>query len=123
MNNLQTKFAALTLSTLILLTAAYAQITPSADAYTNTAAPTTNYGANVLLDVDGATQISYIQFNVSSIPASASVSEATLKLYVNDTLPCLGGNALIVQRLPCDAVLVEIFLLVFVRECYPAPQT
>ena len=64
-------------------TFAYAQITPSADAYTNTADPTANYGSNVLLYVDGATEISYIQFNLSSIPSSATVSQATLKLYVN----------------------------------------
>jgi hypothetical protein len=64
-------------------TAAYAQITPSEDSYTNSAEATTNYGANVLLNVDGATQISYIRFNLASIPAGASVSQATLKLYVN----------------------------------------
>ena len=63
--------------------AAYGQITPSQDAFTNTAAATTNYGANVLLDVSGAKEIVYIQFDLSSIPASANVSKATLKLYVN----------------------------------------
>ncbi len=67
----------------LLSIAAKAQITPSADTYINTADPATNYGAKTLLDVDGATQITYIQFNFSSIPAGASVSQATLKLYVN----------------------------------------
>jgi trimeric autotransporter adhesin len=62
---------------------AYGQITPSQDAFTNTAAASTNYGANVLLNVNGAKEIAYIQFNLASIPASASVSKATLKLYVN----------------------------------------
>jgi hypothetical protein len=62
---------------------AHAQITPLGDSYTNTADPTTNYGAKTLLDVDGATQTTYIQFNLGSIPANASVSQATLKLYVN----------------------------------------
>jgi len=65
---------------------AYAQITPSADAYTNTVDPTTNYGAKILLDVDAATQTTYIQFNLGSIPAtytSADITKATLKLYVN----------------------------------------
>jgi hypothetical protein len=81
--NLKTRLAVLLLSTLTLLTSAYAQITPSADAFTNTADPTTNYGANVLLDVNGATEIAYIQFNLASIPSSATVSQATLKLYVN----------------------------------------
>jgi TGF-beta propeptide len=66
-----------------LWSAAYAQITPSADSYTNTVDPTTNYGAKTLLDVDGASQITYIQFNLASIPTTASISQATLKLYVN----------------------------------------
>jgi trimeric autotransporter adhesin len=66
-----------------LWSTAYAQITPLGDAYTNTADSTTNYGAKTLLDVDGATQITYLQFNLASIPATASISQATLKLYVN----------------------------------------
>src|ERR1017187_7664134 len=83
MQNSKTKLSILSLCTMCLLSGAYAQITPSADAYTNTAAASTNYGANVLLYVDGATETTYIQFNLAPIPASASVSEATLKLYVN----------------------------------------
>ena len=75
--------AALLMLLMCVTTFTYAQITPSADAFTNSGAPATNYGANVLLYVDGATEISYIQFNLSSIPAGASVSQATLKLYVN----------------------------------------
>jgi hypothetical protein len=66
-----------------LWSTAYAQVTPTGDSFTNTADPTTNYGATTLLDVDGATQITYIQFNLASIPSTASVSQATLKLYVN----------------------------------------
>jgi len=69
-----------------LWSAAHAQITPSADSYTNTVDPTTNYGAKTLLDVDGASQITYVQFNLTSIPTTASVSQATLKLYVNSVL-------------------------------------
>jgi trimeric autotransporter adhesin len=73
------------LSLLVLFSSALsqAQITPLGDAYTNSADPTTNYGANVLLYVDGAKEITYIQFDLASIPAGASVSQATLKLYVN----------------------------------------
>jgi len=66
--------------------AASAQITPSGDAYTNTATPTTELGAKPLLDVESATQTTYIQFDLSSIPSgytSASIAKATLKLYVN----------------------------------------
>jgi trimeric autotransporter adhesin len=75
--------AVVLLLSLVCGTTVRAQITPSADAYTNTTTPTTNYGSKPLLDVDGATQISYIQFNLTSIPAGSSVSQATLKLYVN----------------------------------------
>ena len=71
---------------LFLGIAVHAQVTPSADAYTNTATPTTNYGSKPALDVDGAAQISYIRFNLASIPAGASVSQATLKLYVNSVV-------------------------------------
>ena len=73
----------LLLLTFGLLPVAFGQITPAGDSYTNSADPTTNYGSKTLLDVDGATQITYIQFNLASIPSSASVSQATLKLYVN----------------------------------------
>jgi hypothetical protein len=69
--------------TMTTASVAYAQITPLGDSYTDTADATTNYGAKTLLDVDGATQIAYIQFNLASIPPTASVSQATLKLYVN----------------------------------------
>jgi hypothetical protein len=68
---------------LIPWTAAHAQITPLADSYTNSADPTTNYGAGTLLSVDGASIASYIQFPLSSIPSGATISAATLKLYVN----------------------------------------
>ena len=68
---------------LLARTPAFGQVTPSQDSFTNSGAATTNYGANVLLDVDGAKEIAYIQFNLASIPSGASVSQATLKLYVN----------------------------------------
>jgi hypothetical protein len=78
--------AALSLLVLFSSGLAQGQITPSGDSYTNTADATTNYGANTLLDVDGASQTTYIQFNLASIPTTASVSQATLKLYVNGVI-------------------------------------
>jgi hypothetical protein len=71
------------------LSAASAQITPSQDSYTKTAAATTNYGTATTLGVASSAtsiQTTYIQFDLSSIPAgytSANVAKATLKLYVN----------------------------------------
>ena len=66
-----------------------AQVTPSADAYTNSASAGTNFGTAVTLGtVTSATSIqkSYIQFDLSSIPAGfngSNIAKATLKLYVN----------------------------------------
>jgi hypothetical protein len=73
------------LLSLILLacSAAHGQITPLGDTYTNSGDPTTNYGAQKTLDVDAAKEITYIQFNLASVPTGASISQATLKLYVN----------------------------------------
>ncbi len=71
------------LSTLIIFAAVVmqAQITPSADSYTNTSTLTTNCGAKTLLDVDGATQITYIQFNLARFqarPAALAFSWGTV---------------------------------------------
>jgi hypothetical protein len=70
---------------LFFWSAAYGQITPAGDSYTNIAAPTTNYGASKLLDVESS-QTTYIQFDLSAIPsgyAGSNITKATLKLYVN----------------------------------------
>jgi hypothetical protein len=67
-------------------TVSYGQLTPSGDAYTNTADPTTNYGAKTLLDIESASQTTYIQFDLSAIPSGytgANITKASLKLYVN----------------------------------------
>ncbi len=79
---LQTSWLAVLFASL-LTSAAYGQITPSGDSYTNTADSTTNYGSKTVLDVDGASQVTFIQFNLASIPSTATISQATLKLYVN----------------------------------------
>jgi hypothetical protein len=75
----------ISLLSLILLAsaAAFSQITPLGDTYTNSAAATTNYGSQKTLNVDAAKEITYVQFNLASIPTGASISQATLKLYVN----------------------------------------
>jgi hypothetical protein len=65
---------------------AHGQLTPSADAYTNTASPSTNYGTAATLNVESASQTAYIRFDLSAIPAGytgANVAQASLKLYVN----------------------------------------
>jgi len=70
---------------LFLWSAAHAQLTPSQDSYTNTADPTTNYGASKLLDIESS-QTTYIQFDLSAIPAGytgSNITKASLKLYVN----------------------------------------
>ena len=81
----RTLFAVLLL-TLGSLATAYAQNTPTDDAYTNTGAPTINYGTATTLSVVTPSETTYIKFDLSSIPtgyASANVAKASLKLYVN----------------------------------------
>ncbi len=85
MKNLRSQLLILFVCVICLVSSADGQLTPSGDAYTNTAMPTTNYGAKTLLDVESS-QTSYIQFNLSSIPSGytgADITKATLKLYVN----------------------------------------
>jgi hypothetical protein len=68
------------------LSAAHAQVTPTDDAYVNSAAPTTNYGAAATLNLQSAADTSFIRFDLTSVPAAysgASIAKATLKLYVN----------------------------------------
>jgi hypothetical protein len=85
MKNLTLQLRLASLLSLILLacTAAFGQITPLGDTYTSSTDPSTNYGAQKTLDVDAAKEITYIQFNLASVPPGASLSQATLKLYVN----------------------------------------
>ncbi len=82
---LQLRLASLLALILLACMAAFGQLTPSGDAYTNTAAATTNYGSKTTLDVE-STQTTFIQFNLSSIPSnytSADITKATLKLFVD----------------------------------------
>ena len=76
--------------TLLLITfsalSALAQITPSDDAYVNSAAPTANYGAATTLSLSSAADTGFIRFDLTAVPAGytgSSVAKATLKLHVN----------------------------------------
>ena len=85
MTNLKTGLVVLFLSTFCFLTGAYAQITPSADASTSSLAPFQNYGSNGYLYVRNTTQLTYIQFDLSTIPAGytgSNIAKASLKLYI-----------------------------------------
>jgi hypothetical protein len=71
---------------LLAATLAHAQLTPSDDAYVNSAAPTTNYGAATTLDLSSAADTTFIRFDLTAVPSGdtgASIAKATLKLYVN----------------------------------------
>src|SRR5215468_6375225 len=58
------------------------QSPPSADTFAFSSNPSTNYGGSPQLVVmKGAT--TFVQFNLSSLPANATVSKATLRLYVD----------------------------------------
>jgi trimeric autotransporter adhesin len=59
-----------------------AQAPPSADTFVNSISPTKNFGSGPLLAVQSGST-SYIQFDLSGVPASATLSKATLRLYVD----------------------------------------
>ena len=59
-----------------------AQAPPSADTFVSSAFPKRNYGRWISLVVAQGTT-SYVQFNLAGIPAGATVSKATLRLYVD----------------------------------------
>ena len=62
--------------------AVLAQAPPMYDTFSYSAQPNKNFGAYPILLVEkGAT--SYLQFNLSALPANAGVSKATLRLYVD----------------------------------------
>jgi hypothetical protein len=78
--------AALLLLTLGSWSAAFGQLTPSDDAYVNSALPTTNYGAATTLNLQSAAETTFIRFDLSAVPSGytgSSIAKATLKLYVN----------------------------------------
>ena len=71
---------------LALTSGAHSQaIAPSADTMTSSALPTRNYGSYTALFVQtgSANSSSYIQFNLATLPSNATVTKATLKLYVD----------------------------------------
>jgi hypothetical protein len=77
------------LSALAFAAAAYASTLalaqsapPSADTYAEGSAPTRNFGDQPLLAVSHATD-SYIRFDLSGVPSGATVTKATLRLFVN----------------------------------------
>jgi hypothetical protein len=59
-----------------------AQVPPSADTFVSSAAPNVNNGSGIALAVGTGTS-TYIQFNLAGIPAGATISKATLRLYVD----------------------------------------
>gem|GEM_PF-3301534 len=75
-------FALTVLMVSFISLASLAQAPPSADAYVTTAQPASNFGSSILLPVQAGT-VSYVRFNLGSLPANATVAKATLRLYVD----------------------------------------
>jgi hypothetical protein len=70
------------LTVLMLAMSLVAQAPPSGDTFVSSATPKLNYGPSIILAVASGTN-SYVKFNLSAIPAGASISKATLRLYVD----------------------------------------
>jgi hypothetical protein len=62
--------------------AASAQAPPSADTFVSSNAAAKNFGSQPLLAVQSGTT-SYIRFNLSGLPSGATVSRATVRLFVD----------------------------------------
>jgi Collagen triple helix repeat (20 copies) len=60
----------------------FAQAPPSADTFVSSAFSKTNFGSVGAMNV-GPGSTSYVQFNLSGIPSGATVTKATLRLYVD----------------------------------------
>src|SRR5580693_2733403 len=68
---------------LLLSAAALAQSAPpSGDTYSYSAQPKQNNGSQVLLVVQSGSN-AYVQFNLSAVPTGATISKATLRLFVD----------------------------------------
>ncbi len=86
MTNSKTRLAVLLLCTFCFIPSSYGQITPSADASTSSLTPSHNYGSNGDLYVRSTTQVTYIQFDLSTIPSGytgSNIAKASLKLYID----------------------------------------
>jgi hypothetical protein len=70
------------LALLVLVPSLSAQAPPSADTFVSNITPKQNYGPSIILVV-GVGSNSLVQFNLSGIPAGATISKATLRLYVD----------------------------------------
>ncbi|MGB7556540.1 MAG: DNRLRE domain-containing protein [Candidatus Korobacteraceae bacterium] len=71
---------------LVAGTLAFAQAPPLADVLTYSPTPNQNYGTYTSLFVQkggGAISASYIKFNIATLPPGATVTKATLRLFVN----------------------------------------
>src|SRR5947208_2965144 len=66
----------------VLVSFAAAQAPPSADTFVSSSTPRTNYGPSIILVVQPGAS-SYLQFNLATVPAGATVTKATLRLYVD----------------------------------------
>jgi hypothetical protein len=55
-------------------------LNPTADALVSSANPTTNYGGQTTFGVAAGQSLSYLDFDVSKVPAKAKIDKATLKL-------------------------------------------
>ena len=66
------------------------------DAYVNSAAATTNYGAATTLNLSSAADTAFVRFDLTAVPATytgSSVAKATMKLYVNTVTTAGSFNA------------------------------
>ena len=75
-------FASLVLVVLLYCPFASAQVPPQADTFVNSNAQTTNYGSGTLMNLQ-STEYCFIGFNLTGVPANATVQKAMLRLFLS----------------------------------------
>lgn len=76
------KFVMLAFVLLMLGAISVGQAPPSQHTFVSSATPKVNYGPSIALVV-GPGSTSNVQFNLAGVPAGATVSKATLRLFVD----------------------------------------
>ena len=129
------RFIWLLVCLLLCSTIVLAQVPPAADTYVASGAPTTNYGTSGILALQ-PNVYSYIRFDLSGIPANATVQKAVLRLFVSgapgsgsfdvyqintvwtettltwNNKPALGASATGGHPVPLDYTYLQKFVLV-----------
>jgi len=94
---IKTLICALFANPLMAILATAQSAPPASDAYTSSTSSTKNYGSATTLQVGSGVR-TFLQFDLSTLPAVTTVSKATLRLYVDSVTTAGSFDVLLVQN-------------------------